>query len=214
MFKFLMWLFGASRRVLYPDVFPEVATKLPETAPPPPKDPAPLRTTGTPWLVKAASYIGVHEIPGAKDEFKIVRLWKQGGIPLSVDDDETPWCAAFVSAMLELTGIPSAKSGWALDYANYGKKLSGPAVGCIAVFRRKGGGHVGFVVGRTKNDQLVMLGGNQDDEVKLSIYDEDKAIAYRWPSKFALPDKTGLERLPYVTANTYSKPLKEAVKET
>lgn len=63
-------------------------------------------------------------------------------------DDETPWCGAFVGHCLGELGynVPDA---WyrALAWADWGTAIEEPRVGCIVVFRRKGGGHVGFVVG-------------------------------------------------------------------
>jgi hypothetical protein len=44
----------------------------------------------------------------------------QDGKPLQgIRDDETPWCATFVSAVLELESIPSTRSAWARSYLNW-----------------------------------------------------------------------------------------------
>ena len=49
----------------------------------------------------------------------------------------------------------------AKEYAFAGKRLTKPAYGCLVVFTRQGGGHVGFVVGKDKAGNLLVLGGNQ-----------------------------------------------------
>lgn len=112
------------------------------------------------WLIEARKHIGLTEIKGAKHNPEIVQFWrdiKRGGIK----DDETPWCAAFVGAMLERVGIRSTRFESAKSYLDWGEKLDTPAYGCIVVFTRVGGGHVGFVVGRRANGDLLVLGGNQ-----------------------------------------------------
>lgn len=45
----------------------------------------------------------------------------------------------------------------------------------------KKGGHVGFVVGKTGSGSIVLLGGNQGDQVKLSAYKQAVIIAYFIP---------------------------------
>ncbi|EDR9797697.1 TIGR02594 family protein, partial [Salmonella enterica subsp. enterica serovar Zongo] len=60
------------------------------------------------WLAEARRYIGEREIKGAQHNPLIVQMWrdiKRGGIK----DDETPWCAAFVGAVLEHVGIKSTR---------------------------------------------------------------------------------------------------------
>ncbi|WP_337036909.1 TIGR02594 family protein [Enterobacter asburiae] len=76
-----------------------------------------------------------------------------------------PWCAVFVGAMLERTGIKSTCFESAKSYMEWGEPLQTPARGCVVVLTRDGGGHVGFVVGRAPNGDLMLLGGNQSDRV-------------------------------------------------
>lgn len=56
-----------------------------------------------------------------------------------------------------------------------------PAQGCVVVFDRIGGGHVGMVVGETPTGNLLVLAGNQGDSVKISVFERNRATAYRWP---------------------------------
>jgi len=55
------------------------------------------------------------------------------------------------------------------------------------VFDRQGGGHVGFIVGRDENNNLMVLGGNQGDSVKISPFSVDRVLGYRWPNEYPLP---------------------------
>ena len=47
------------------------------------------------------------------------------------------------------------------SYLSWGEKLDRPVLGCVVVFTRDGGGHVGFVVGKSTSGNLLVLGGNQ-----------------------------------------------------
>jgi uncharacterized protein (TIGR02594 family) len=139
------------------------------------------------WLLEAEKYIGLKEIPGLKHESKILNFWqviKMGGIK----DDETPWCAAFVGAMLEASRITSTESGWAKSYLKWGVLLTKPALGCIVVFDRAGGGgHVGFVVGLTTDGRINVLGGNQEDGVNIKPFPLTRVLGYRWPKGYSIP---------------------------
>jgi uncharacterized protein (TIGR02594 family) len=133
------------------------------------------------WLVEAEKFIGLKEISGPKNNSTVVDFWKR--IHLSgISNDEVPWCAAFVGAVLENVGMKSTRSGLAKSYLNWGIALKTPALGSIVVFTRKGGGHVGFVVGKDKNGNLYVLGGNQSDAVNIKLFKTDNVVGYRWPS--------------------------------
>lgn len=137
------------------------------------------------WLIEARKYDGQREIKGITHNPLIVSWWKKikrGGIK----DDETPWCAAFVGAMLENVGIISSRFESAKSYLTWGSKLPGPVVGCIVVFSRDGGGHVGFVVGIDGKGKLLVLGGNQSDGVNIRAFPRDNVVGYRWPTAFPL----------------------------
>lgn len=149
------------------------------------------------WITYAREQIGTREIKGPKHEPKILAWWKaikRGGIK----DDETPWCAAFVGGCLEAVGITSSRFESAKSYETWGQRLDAPAVGCVVVFSRDGGGHVGFVVGQDERGRLMVLGGNQGDAVNVKSFDQARVTAYRWPpgvpiSSDALPQLAGTE---------------------
>jgi len=96
-----------------------------------------------------------------------------------------------------------------LVFIPHGRRAGGlgsllkPCVGAIVVFSRDGGGHVGFVVGLDKYGNLMVLGGNQGDCVRISAFSFDRVIGYRWPSKFPKPERY---RLPILNSDgTLSK---------
>lgn len=139
-----------------------------------------------PWLTEARKYIGTREIPGEKYHPKIFEWWraiKRGGIK----SDEVPWCAAFVGGCLEAVGIISSRYESAKSYLGWGVQLHAPVVGCIAVFSRAGGGHVGFVVADDGNGRLMILGGNQADRVSIVPFDKGRVVDYRWPTSVPVP---------------------------
>lgn len=138
------------------------------------------------WIEMARKHIGVTEVKGATHNPVIVQFWKdirRGGI----QDDETPWCAAFVGAMLERCGIQSSRFESAKSYLSWGEQLDRPVYGCVVVFSRDGGGHVGFVVGKDKAGNLLVLGGNQGDAVNVKAFPLSRVTGYRWPTGEPIP---------------------------
>lgn len=142
------------------------------------------------WIAEARKHIGLREIKGLKHNPTIINWlvslkawWKE---------DETPWCGTFVAHCLKTAGVAYPKHWYrALDYLNYGSKLSKPAYGCVAIKTRQGGGHVCFVVGRdAKSGKLVCLGGNQGDMVSFALYADSDFEQFRWYGKTPNPATT------------------------
>lgn len=145
------------------------------------------------WIIEARKMIGTHETLGNKDNPEVVKLFQDAGHS-EVVHDETPWCAAFVGAMLKRSGHSGTGSLWALDYEKWGQKLNDLAVGAIATKKRKNeagkiiGGHVFFVVG-WEHDNVYALGGNQQDSVSIQEYPRSVITALRWPIDAPLPNQ-------------------------
>lgn len=96
--------------------------------------------------------------------------------------DHIPWCGAFVYYCVSQAGYKGARlGGKASNWEGWGKKLRKPVYGAVAVV--KGGGHVGFVVGKS-GSSLQLLGGNQGDAVNVSSYSAGSATYYGVPSGF------------------------------
>lgn len=148
------------------------------------------------WLTIARNYVGVAETPG-KETTPVIRRWL---IQLGAwwTDDETPWCGTFVGAVMREAAVPIPKHYYrARAWLDWGTALTQPALGCIAVFERRGGGHVGLVVGRNELDNLLVLGGNQGNRVCIASFSPDRVLGYRWP---LLEVATLHDALPTLTA--------------
>lgn len=90
------------------------------------------------------------------------------------------WCGAFMDLVLKRTGRPGG-GNLAKAYASYGRRVSGPQVGAIAVMGRKGGGHVGVVSGVDANGNPIIVSGNHNRTVAESVYPASRIQAYVLP---------------------------------
>lgn len=138
-----------------------------------------------PWIPIAEGEIGQREIKGARHNPRVLEYHATTG---RFSDDETPWCASFVNWVLLQAGQSGTGSARALSFRSYGEELDRPAYGSIAVFSWGGGkGHVGFVVGK-QGDSLLVLGGNQGNQVKISAYNTGKIVAYVVPAGYQVAE--------------------------
>lgn len=90
------------------------------------------------------------------------------------------WCGAFMDMVLTRTGHKGG-GNLAKGYASYGRRVSGPQVGAIAVMGRKGGGHVGVVSGVDPNGNPIIVSGNHNRTVAESVYPASRITAYVMP---------------------------------
>ena len=122
--------------------------------------------------------LGVRELPGAPTHERIAKYLTSVGQPA---DDEIPWCSAFVNWCVTQTGVNGTNKPNARSWLDWGLQLITPQLGCIAVFRRGSKawqGHVGFVLD-TSSSWVTLLGGNQEDRVKVSQYGVGDLLSYR-----------------------------------
>lgn len=108
-----------------------------------------------------------------------------------VDPVRTEWCAAFLNAVLEESGVPSPETLGhkypltARTYLTWGQSVEFPLPGDIVVFPRGDvgwQGHVGiFIEQREINGVLyyMILGGNQDNSVSITSYRASSALDIR-----------------------------------
>jgi uncharacterized protein (TIGR02594 family) len=105
---------------------------------------------------------------------------------LGAKNDQTPWCSSFVNWVMGQSGQQGTGSAGSQSWRNWGQDAQGPLMGSIVVFSYgKGQGHVGFVVGTDKNGNLMVLGGNQVNQVnqvKISTFGIGNVNGYRVPS--------------------------------
>ena len=143
------------------------------------------------WIRVGKSFLGLRETPGPKTN-SVIASWL---LKLSAwwKDDETPWCGTFIAICLKSSDRYVIKNWFrALEWTQGGARLTRPAYGCIVTFKRDGGGHVGFCVGRDKLGRLMILGGNQGNQVSIVPFDVSRVNSYVWPARkdgtFAYPD--------------------------
>jgi uncharacterized protein (TIGR02594 family) len=102
------------------------------------------------------------------------------------------WCATFMNMVLAKTGYKGTNSDAAKSFAQYGRRISEPKVGAIAVLTRgKKGGHVGVVSGVDANGNPIIISGNHNKRVGESVYPRSRVIAYVMPSE----NRTGISQV-------------------
>jgi uncharacterized protein (TIGR02594 family) len=92
------------------------------------------------------------------------------------------WCARFMNLVLERSGYQGTGSDKASSFARYGRRVSGPQVGAIAVmWRGRNGGHVGVVSGIDESGNPIIISGNHNDQVAEAPYPRGVIYAYVMP---------------------------------
>jgi lysozyme len=176
-----------------PTYDPGVLDEEPTEPPKKPAEPSKKPPTDLPWMTLAKSLLGTDEAPGDDDNDVIVEWAKDLGLLNDYNHDSIPWCALFVSHIFSKTGLEVSDAPlWALSYKNSGTSLDEGAYGALLVFKRNGGGHVGFYVGEN-DDYYHVLGGNQNDSVCIKSVAKENCVGIRWPGELSLL-KTGIIR--------------------
>lgn len=137
------------------------------------------------WMEIAEGERGVKEIAGASAHPQIVAY--HATTTLKATSDEVPWCSSFVNWVMAKAKYPITKSAAAKSWANYGQSCT-LHPGCLVIFSRKGGHHVGFCVSDTSTTVKV-LGGNQSNEVNIASYRKENMIACVVPHKLNKADQ-------------------------
>lgn len=123
---------------------------------------------------------------------RILACFAAGGNKAS-NDKTTPWCAGFMSKMLADAGLESLRSLSSQAYRKYGSEIgitdwSRVRKNDIVVISYGGGtGHVGFYRGYDQSrNKILVLGGNQGDNVKLSTFGTSQVAAIK--RNWSVPD--------------------------
>ena len=94
------------------------------------------------------------------------------------------WCATFMNFVLAKVGYAGTNSDAAKSFAGYGRRISEPQVGAIAVLTRgKNGGHVGVVSGIDSHGNPIIISGNHNKRVGEAVYARSRVIAYVMPTE-------------------------------
>lgn len=124
---------------------------------------------------------GVDEVAGPDHNPRIVEYHQSTS--LKATDDETPWCSSFVNWCMDQAGEEKTNSAMARSWLKWGEDLAEPRKGCVVVFSRGNvptSGHVGFYVDEI-NGRILLLGGNQSNQININSYPKSKLLGYRWP---------------------------------
>lgn len=154
-----------------------------------------LNTIGTlPKMVtEAMKYLGTKEIPGKQSNPVIMNMAKELGISNIYTNDDTPWCALFMSYICKKSGKPIPFSGYhylrAASFSKWGKAVGkdDAQLGDILVFTRQGGGHVGLYIAETEKT-FVVLGGNQGNAVSFTEIAKNRLSDVRRYYSIAAPE--------------------------
>jgi uncharacterized protein (TIGR02594 family) len=127
--------------------------------------------------MEAARYVGLTE---RKHTQSLAAL-------TGVNPRRTPWCAAFVNAILNRNGYQTTGSNTASSFSSYGIKVRVASRGDIVLIRSRvssSGRHVGIfyeykVINGVKH--IGVLGGNQNNMVKVTYYPVRSVITIRRP---------------------------------
>ena len=102
-----------------------------------------------------------------------------------VDPVRTPWCAAFINALLEKQGRRTSDSNAALSFLHWGVKTKDPRPGDIVVMH----GHVTIFIAYSEDKSTFFgIGGNQNDGVKVNEYPTRRVISYRTYAEEFVPE--------------------------
>lgn len=106
---------------------------------------------------------------------------RHGAAQVLGDPRPRAWCGW---QMRQWMHVADRKFNLARNWVHYGTPATGPAPGVIAIFARKGGGHVGIVTAVPRPGVIVLKSGNDGHAVRERERSTRGIIAYRWPPGF------------------------------
>jgi uncharacterized protein (TIGR02594 family) len=134
------------------------------------------------WLKLAFVERGVAEQPGLFEHNPRI-IEYHSATSLKATRDEVPWCSAFACWCMEKAGVKSTRSAAARSWLDWGREVRRPEPGTVVVLKRgdhSWQGHVGFWIGEDAS-RILVLGGNQGDEVSQAWYSKARVLSYRAP---------------------------------
>ena len=143
------------------------------------------------WIKYAEKEIGVKEVADDGD-VNNPRILEYHAATGGYSTDEPAWCASFACWCLTKAGVSNPMDPGVIKFSGFGKNLGvgtkgRPFYGCIGIINTSSKwGHVGFIVGMDKSS-VFMLGGNQDNSVRISKYKISSVTAYLQPPGYNPP---------------------------
>jgi len=135
------------------------------------------------YLRWARGEMGEREVSGPGANPRVVEYFT--ATSLRATSDEVAWCSAFANWSLRKGGVAGTNSASAMSFATWGIPCE-PCLGCVMVIPYPGGrGHVGFPVGHTAANEIVLLGGNQSDSVCCKLVVRRPEHLFRFPAEMS-----------------------------
>ena len=132
-------------------------------------------------LLIAMSQIGIKEIAGPGHNPEILKYFEECGF-LSITDDETAWCSAFMCWCNKKAGMPFPKNGLAAQsWLGWGTEVFEPEIGDKVILKRPPHvwtGHVGILL-RRDGSNIWMVSGNANDQIGVGPYHGSQLLGYR-----------------------------------
>jgi len=133
-------------------------------------------------LLKAMELYGTTEVVGPKNNPVIMGWANEVGLVNVYKEDVTPWCGLFMAVIMKRASREPVKDPlFAVNWNNFGTKITQPMLGDILTFTRKNGGHVGLYIGED-NAAYHVLGGNQGDRVSIVRIAKERLSQVRRPT--------------------------------
>ncbi len=136
-----------------------------------------------PLIVEARKLYGVKEVVGKVNNPIIVKFFKETGNS-KIKTDEDAWCSVFVGYCAKKAGFNYKIKPLAKSWLDLGQKVQEPQPGDLVIFWREDPsswkGHVSIFIGKdTETNEIICLGGNQDDQVCFRRYSATSVVGYR-----------------------------------
>jgi uncharacterized protein (TIGR02594 family) len=139
----------------------------------------------------AERFLGLQEADGTASNPAILAMLRLDAA--WVEDDETPWCSAFVNQIAWLLRLPRSRSLAARSWLAVGRAIPLEAArpGWDVVILQRGTGrqpgpevldapgHVGFFAGQDHSASLRVLGGNQGNAVTIDAFPVARVLGVR-----------------------------------
>lgn len=123
----------------------------------------------------ARQYTGLNEYQDTAELKRLIGFDPRG--------KENAWCAGFVNAVLKKSGIQGTGQLNARSFLEWGRAVTDPQDGDVVVLWRGSKsswqGHVGFYKGTDKDGNILILGGNQGNEVSIESFPRSRVLAFR-----------------------------------
>ena len=144
----------------------------------------------TPYQL-AQRFVGLKEVPGPTANPQVLAMLQLDS--KWPEDDAVPWCAGFVNYICWLLRLPRSKSLRARSFLNVGVpvRIGEAQAGFDVVILSRGSGnqpgpsvidapgHVGFYAGQEGRDGILILGGNQGNQVSIGNYKLSRVLGIR-----------------------------------